>query len=659
MDTQKKIKEAQAEISRLKKMIIDSRKKATDLEKTIMALENIHVFRCYKNSDHEYIVSLSEGEIADRNNIRTEKVKGKKIEDIIGEEHFLEQKQNYDRAFNGEIVKFRDVLSDGRNYYTILTPLFEEKDGSVLEIIGQTILITDIFQHEIENRKKAEILNHIIENNPYSIQILDADGHHILENKAFIDLFKTVPDKEWSILEDPIIKKSDFFEVLLNVLKGDVVKVPPIWYNAHSVDPKYLDNPVCVGSVIFPVILNGSKVEKIVVMHEDITIRIRAEEEMVKAKEKAEDADRLKTVFLANMSHEIRTPMNGILGFAELLKTPDLAGDKQLKYIRIIEQSGERMLNIINDLITISKLDTGHMEVSFSETNLNEQLEFLYDFFDLEANKKGLHLGVHCNLTNSKVIIYTDREKVLVILTNLIKNALKFTNSGSVEFGYDIKNGEIEFFVKDTGIGISPDKQKVVFERFVQADSSISSMHEGSGLGLAIAKAYVEMLGGMIWVESEVGKGTHFYFTIPDNKNFEIKHQNRDETEVVLTNEMINATILIAEDDEYSLVFLTSILENKVSRLLLARTGEEAVELCRNNRDVNLVLMDIKMPVMDGHTAAILIKEFLPDLPIIAQTAFALEIEKEKYREAFDDYITKPIKVDELKHKILKFFKPL
>jgi len=240
--------------------------------------------------------------------------------------------------------------------------------------------------------------------------------------------------------------------------------------------------------------------------------------QLERALEKAEESDRLKSAFLANMSHEIRTPMNGILGFAELLKKPDLSEQKQQQFIGIIEKSGARMLNIINDLIDISKVEAGQMELVFSETNINKQLEFLYNFFHQEAHQKGLRLTGHNSLNGKQIIINTDKEKVYAILTNLIKNAIKFTNKGSIEFGFELIDSNLQFFVRDTGIGISPGKQKAVFERFQQVDSSTSSGYEGSGLGLTIAKAYVELLGGRIWVESEEGKGTDFYFTLPMGK---------------------------------------------------------------------------------------------------------------------------------------------
>lgn len=380
-------------------------------------------------------------------------------------------------------------------------------------------------------------------------------------------------------------------------------------------------------------------------------------QDLIAAKERAEESDRLKSAFLANMSHEIRTPMNGILGFAELLKEPRFSGNEQKMFLEIIEKSGERMLNIINDLINISKIESGQMDIHLSETNINEQLLFLYNFFKLEANQKKLKLTVNYPKSDKIIYVVTDKEKVYAILTNLIKNALKFTSEGTIEFGCDIVDNKLLFQIKDTGIGIPANKQKSVFERFVQAGTSKSNLYEGAGLGLSISKAYIEMLGGEIWLESEQGKGTHFFFTLPLNVKKEKVAVVKEMPAEFAENYNKTFTILIAEDDEFSLVLISHILRASHTNLLIAKNGAEAVEICRYNSNIELVLMDIGMPVIDGHVASKMIKEFRPDLPIIAQTAFALEEDREKFIDSFDDYITKPVNSDELKMKMRKFLK--
>ncbi|MBI9041529.1 PAS domain S-box protein [Lutibacter sp.] len=243
--------------------------------------------------------------------------------------------------------------------------------------------------------------------------------------------------------------------------------------------------------------------------------RKQYEDELIKALEQAKESDRLKSAFLANMSHEIRTPMNGILGFSDLLKTPDLSSEKQQKYINLIEKSGKRMLSTINDIMDISKIEAGLMIVSKSTFNLKEKLEELFSFFETETSKKGLELTIQNNLIEDESFMLSDEQKVISIMTNLIKNAVKFTPSGNIEIGCSKKENFFEFYVKDTGIGIPANRQAFVFDRFVQADIEDKAVFEGSGLGLAISKTYVKMLGGEIWLTSSEGLGTTFFMKLP------------------------------------------------------------------------------------------------------------------------------------------------
>lgn len=250
-----------------------------------------------------------------------------------------------------------------------------------------------------------------------------------------------------------------------------------------------------------------------------IVQRNLAQQELTLAKDKAEESDRLKSAFLANMSHEIRTPMNGILGFAELLKEPELDGNQQQEYIRIIEKSGARMLNIINNIIDISKIEAGLIQLNVRETNINDQLRFVYTCLKPEAEAKGIQLLVNTPLVCEEPILKTDTEKVYAVLTNLVKNAIKYSHSGTIEIGYSViadnDRSILELYVKDEGIGIPIERQEAVFERFVQADIADTMARQGAGLGLSISKAYVALMGGEIWLESVEGEGSTFYFTLP------------------------------------------------------------------------------------------------------------------------------------------------
>ncbi len=393
-------------------------------------------------------------------------------------------------------------------------------------------------------------------------------------------------------------------------------------------------------------------------LEEIVAVRTK---ELVDAKNKAEQSDKLKSAFLANMSHEIRTPMNGILGFSGLLKEPNLSGEEQQEYIGIIEKSGTRMLNIINDIVDISKIESGLVVVDIAESNINEQMEFIYNFFQPEVVKKGIAFSYTETLTAKEATIKTDREKFFAILTNLVKNAIKFTAQGSIEFGYTLNNATpamVEFFISDTGIGIPYEKQEMIFERFIQADIFDRNAYQGAGLGLSISKAYAEMLGGKIWVESEEGRGSKFYFTIPyvgvnERKTAIINDDSADDTK----NQLQNLCILVAEDDETSDMLLARVIKSRSNEVFHSKTGFEAVEICRNNPGIDLILMDIRMPGMKGHEATREIRKFNQKVIIVAQTAYGLSGDRDRAIEAgCNDYISKPVSKEDLMMIIHKYF---
>jgi len=382
--------------------------------------------------------------------------------------------------------------------------------------------------------------------------------------------------------------------------------------------------------------------------------------ELQRAKERAEESDRLKSAFLANMSHEIRTPMNGILGFAEILKEPDLTSDQQQEYLSIIEKSGARMLNIINDIVDISKIEAGLVKLDIRESNINEQIKYIFTFFKPEVEAKGMMLSYRNSLPTEESIVYTDREKTYAILTNLVKNAIKYSHKGAIEFGYLKKGDFLEFYVKDDGIGIAKDRQEAIFERFVQADIADLQARQGAGLGLSISKAYIEMLGGRLWVESELGNGSTFYFSLPYNigpEKIAIQKDRAENSENVIPSEVLRLKVLIAEDDEASERLLGIEVKKLSKEIIRVRTGFEAVVAFRNNPDIDLILMDIQMPGMDGYEATRQIRQMNKEVVIIAQTAFGLSGDREKAIEAgCNDYVAKPIKNAELRRLIEKYF---
>jgi len=359
--------------------------------------------------------------------------------------------------------------------------------------------------------QSEENFRNSISESPLGIRITTIEGKTIYANKAFLDIYefsnleefigtraedRYTPDSYLQHLERKKIRSQggEIFEYELSIVR----KNKEIRYIKVSRKEVLWDS-----------------FRHFQVINQDITEQKKLTEDLIAAKVHAEESDRLKTAFLSNISHEIRTPMNGILGFAELLKESHLSDELQQSYIKVIEESGDRMLKIINDLVDISKIESGQMSVCPTEINIIGFIDLLYSFFKHEVDQKGLLLFYKKPLTEKETFITTDKDKLFVILSHLIKNAIKFTETGSIEIGYNFKPSELEFFVKDTGLGISQDQKKFIFERFRQGSEMLTRHYEGVGLGLSISKAYVEMLGGKIWVKSELGQGSSFFISIP------------------------------------------------------------------------------------------------------------------------------------------------
>lgn len=385
-----------------------------------------------------------------------------------------------------------------------------------------------------------------------------------------------------------------------------------------------------------------SSFETFTIIMQNFLIRLEKETELKEAKDKAEESDKIKSAFLANMSHEIRTPMNGIIGFADLLNSPDLPEDKQRQFVDIINRSSKQLLSIINDIIDISKIESGQIVINNSTFNLNEAVKEIYEFYQPIALIKKIELTLSSNIDNRAFII-TDDVKLKQILTNLISNALKFTESGKIEIHYTVKTQHIEFFVRDTGIGIENEYIETIFERFRQVEYSNKRNYGGTGLGLAIAKAYSELLGGTIGVSSEVNKGSTFSFSIPYLLPENDEHHQTFES-ACYTPSLEGKKIIIAEDENVNFDFLKEILELTKVEIIRAYNGQDTINLLYNHPDVTLILLDMKMPIMNGYDAVKILKEINPNVPVIAQTAFAFSDEKHKAIEAgCDDYLAKPI----------------
>jgi len=601
-------------------------------------------------------------------------------------------------------LKYIRECLDGNEIATIEYPLIVENktiwfEGRATPKTKNSVLY---IARDITERKKAETAliqskekyRKIFEHAPIGIITIDKEGNPITMNQYVLDILgspSVEATKQINVIKFKNLKDIGFSDDFIKcVNSGKVIR------NEKNYTSKW-DKKRYIRYILTPIVDNKNLIQGVQAIYEDITERKQVEgkmkelnenlasqneefqvlneelkenmerireinAELEKAKEHAEESDRLKSAFLANMSHEIRTPMNGILGFASLLKEPELSGEKQQKYLGIIENSGQRMLSIINDLIDISKLEAGQVETVISKVDINKHMKYLYTFFKPEAAKKGISLSYKNSLPDSEAIILTDQEKFFAICTNLLKNAIKYTHDGSIGFGYtlstDRKPAELDFYVKDTGIGISPDKLQMIFECFVQADQSLTRNYEGAGLGLSISKAFVEMLGGKIWLESEEGVGSQFYFTIPYSVENKKTTGKKAGYEKALGHQFKKLKILIAEDEETADLLLSIMLKDIGKEFLHTKTGYGAVEMCRDNPGIDLVLMDIKMSQMDGYEATKQIRKFNKDVIIIAQTAYALAYDREKAISAgCNNYIAKPIKKDELIEMITGLFK--
>ncbi|MGA1978709.1 MAG: PAS domain S-box protein [Bacteroidales bacterium] len=423
------------------------------------------------------------------------------------------------------VVENKKVL-DAQGYSTF-EATFTKKDGTTfpVEISARKVEIEGVtyyqsIMRDITERKNAEVtlkeseekFRKIFEESPIGAAMTGKDLGIVMANSEFCNMFGYSEDdlqgKTFRNFTHPDHIAGDELSILRLVAR----EIP-----VYHTEKRYIrsDGAIIWGSTTISIIRNNyGEVQFFLAMVEDITQRKKAEAELIAAKEKAEESDRLKTAFLHNVSHEIRTPMNAILGFTSLLDEPGTKEDERHQFIDIIFQSGNHLLSIINDIVDLAGIESGQVKLKKTTFNLNAALKSLRDQFNYKGKESRIELILSAPSGKQEPEIITDRTKLVQILSNLINNAFKFTLEGKITFGYSMKDGFIEFFVKDTGIGISPEYHSKIFDRFYQVDSSLSRQHYGTGLGLSISKAYVELLGGKIWLKSSPGEGTEIYFTI-------------------------------------------------------------------------------------------------------------------------------------------------
>jgi PAS domain S-box-containing protein len=557
------------------------------------------------------------------------------------------------RIKNYEVVQFPDMVFNPHDSLSEMPDCqawIKATGFALVDGIGKPEKI--VLMHEnITERKKSEeklrqssVFNEsLLKTIPFGMDIVDEEGNVLFLSETFKRLLGdgAIGKKCWELYRDDKKQCSD-----CPLRKGITVG-----------ETESYESDGVLGDRIFEINHTGMMYQDkraMLEIFQDITDRKLTEAELIFAKEKAEESDRLKTAFLHNISHEIRTPMNAIVGFSALLGEPEADSQIRQSYIEMIMQGSNHLLSIISDIVDISNIEANLVKIAKNGININSAIKSLYTQFLPKANEKKIKFFCNDGLSDPDALIITDSTKLTQILSNLLSNAFKFTDKGSVSIEYKKEGSLLQFSVTDTGIGIPEEFHKKIFDRFYQVESSETRLYEGTGLGLAISSAYVGLLGGKMWLSSEPGKGTSIYYTIPYNKQVKA---TQSEIEKPVYNDLVfkkNMKILVAEDVESNFQLISYFLHGANTELLRAKNGREAVEQCLADRSIDLILMDIKMPDMDGYTAAKLIREANISIPIIAQTAYADDMVK-AIESGCSGFISKPFDKKGLLRKISEF----
>ncbi len=506
--------------------------------------------------------------------------------------------------------------------------------------------------HESEKRFRI-----IFELSPAGILLIDQEGKIIEVNSAFCETLGYSKEELLSnnirIFSDP----SGIDEIEKNI--SEIFSGKTLKHEVTNI--RKGGKRILVALYETMIILPDGK-PGILSVSNDVTEREKVHRELILAKNKAEESDRLKSSFLTNMSHELRTPLNAIIGFSGLMIDTGY-DDETISYLKIIADSGHHLLGLVEEILDISMIETKQIKINYEKVGIKS---ILYDVKNiisgeiLNEKKADIELILKINPGLEEIFIYTDGRKLKQVLLNLLKNALKFTEEGYIEFGFsEIKKDKsnfLKFYVKDTGIGIEKKNHDVIFNIFRQIDDTHTRKYGGTGIGLSIASKIIELLGGKIWLESEHGAGSVFYFTVPVLSEIKYQENYPPDIESISDNDYSGKTILIAEDEISNYEFLRILFEKMNIRVLWAKNGIEAVSFCEADTSINLVLMDIKMPLLNGFEATRKIKRLRPGLIVVAQTAFAMASDKEEALDSgCDDYLSKPINIGQLKYLLQKY----
>lgn len=515
-------------------------------------------------------------------------------------------------------------------------------------------MIAEIKESEIRNQEEEAHSKKLFTESPEAIAFLNSQAQVQRVNPAFTKLFgyeiSEIQNKDLDDFIVPFELKEEASGFTERFIKGfnDQIEVIRITKNKQKVHVSIIGTPVSVYKHLLG----------FYVIYRNISEQKEFEKQLYDSKTKAEESDRLKTSFLTNLSHEIRTPLNAIIGFSTLLNMKEISKEDQKEYLKIMGNSGKLLLEIIDHIIDISKIESSTLSINKTKTNLNTLIDELFlDYIEFKNNMKldRIVLKIHKQFKDRELFILTDYKRIKQVYSNLLDNALKFTEKGIVEFGYAVEDQKIICFVKDTGIGIDKNELQFVFDRFRQADESNTRKYGGTGIGLALCKSLVELLGGKLWAKSEKKIGSEFYFSIPlDVVTPSIKKLTQSKP-----IENINWSakkILIAEDIETNFKLLFSFLSKTQVKIFWAKDGKEAISMVDKNPDYDLILMDINMPIMNGHEALKYLNDKGYKIPVIAQTAYATDEHSNEILDlGYQDYILKPITLERLLHKLSKF----
>ena len=592
-------------------------------------------------------------------NKKMPEVIGRESNEVFDEEDARQSDEGERSVYKTGMVEEATYSREKHILKTVNFPVFDVR-GQITGTGGYQEDITNLTGSLQELHREKETLEALLENMPFYIFFTDRHQRYIRVNGQMAKLLRVShPDEaigkdNTQFFSKRVARKMHEEErMILDTGKPIINKI--LYFEDEGVDGFWLEKNK------IPVKDERGVITMIVGIFKDVSELMKIENELKNARDQAEEADRLKTSFLANMSHEIRTPMNGILGFANLLRDPDLKDEERDLYLKHIDNSSNQLLNIIDDIIDISKIESGQLKISNKPVRINAILDEIYSSFfhrirgDAPGQKK-VTFNLKKGHEDLDFTIVTDDFRLSQIFNNLIGNAIKFTKEGNITFGYTLKtNRYIQFYVFDSGMGIPANNTNLIFDRFGQVNQPGAYQPSGTGLGLPISKSLVKLMGGEMWVESEVGKGSSFYFTLPL-----IIEEPREESQILISNKSYNwnnMQILVAEDEELNWYFIREMLRKTGAKILRARNGMEAVSLTRKYSP-DIILMDIKMPELSGLEATRTIRLFDSQVPIIAQTAFVMAQEKEESMQAgCNHFVTKPLDRTTIMELIDSYFK--